>query len=149
MRDRSSQAILGLFGIVAVNGILLVLPGAAFGASVPEPPSRDSDTLPHMVADAAANLECALAETAAVAQDPPGEGGSGCQNQDGTPRECTASENFKQCVDDSQDAFAQCLEDADGWVGKIACGVGAFLDSAECVGEGLTDTVLPIKKVVV
>ena len=32
-----------------------------------------------------------------------------CQNQNGTERECTPSEEFRQCVAGAEDAFDQCI----------------------------------------
>ena len=148
MRDRSSHAILSLFGIVAVNGILLGLPGAAHGASAPPPLSDNAAFMPDMVADIVAEMSCALVETVAVAQDPPEEqDDSGCTNQDGSARECTTSENLKQCAEDARDAYDQCMGDARDFLDRLACRLGIGIDAAGCVSEGLTETILPIKKV--
>lgn len=148
MRDRSSHAILSLFGIVAFNGILLLLPGAAHGASA-APPSDGAGLTPHLVADIAASLGCAMVETVAVAQDPPeGQDGSECTNQDGSGRGCTPSENLKQCAADISDAYEQCMGDARNFLDKISCGLGLGIDGVGCVAEGVVETILPIKKVV-
>ncbi len=147
MRDKFSHAIHSLFGIVAVNGILLILPGTAYGAFAPRP-SDGTAHVTHLDVDIAANLGCALTETVAVSQDPSeGQDGPGCTNRDGSARECTPSENIRQCADDLRDAFDQCMEDARDLLDRIACGLGAGIDGVGCVAEGLTDTVLPIKKV--
>lgn len=149
MRDRSSHAIHSLFGVVAVNGILLLLPGTAYGASAPSPPSDGAAFMPHMVAAIAANLDCALVETAAIAQQPPEEqGGSGCTNQDGTPRECTASEEVGQCAENARDAYEQCKKEAKGFAGRLACRVGLGIDALACIAEGALETILPFKKVI-
>ena len=104
--------------------------------------------MPDLAAGIVAEMGCALVEAMAAAQDPPeDEGGSGCKNKDGTPRECTPSENFNRCMDDVQDAYDQCVAQERGLLGEIACGLGFAIDAVGCVGEGLVETVLPINKV--
>ena len=144
MRDCSSHAIRSLFGILAVNGILLVLPGAAHGASAPAPTGGSADFMPHVVADVAADLGCVLAETVAVVQDTPGEGGSECKNQDGSPRECTPSENLKQCAADAKDAVAQCHEESRYWPDHVFCEVGWAGDVLACMNEFRKEMGLPL-----
>lgn len=59
-----------------------------------------------------------------------------CQNQDGTSRACTPSENLAQCADDAVDAVNQCVEGAGGFLGGLACAFGYYADIAAC-GVGM------------
>ena len=44
-----------------------------------------------------------------------------CTNQDGTPRDCTPSEQYRSCMDDAADARAQCMGGLDSTRRRIAC----------------------------
>ena len=138
MRDKPSCTMHALFRIVAVNGILLLLPSAAHAAAASEPPSDGAAVMPGAVADVAVDLGCALPEVAAAAS-------SQCQNQDGTERGCTPSEGLRMCVDDAVDAVEQCIEGARGFLGRIGCEVGYAIDLAGCAGEVLGEVVEPIR----
>ena len=137
MRDKSSYAINSLFGIVAVNGILMLLPSSAFGASAPEALSDGAAVMPKAVAVVAESLGCALPETAAVAQE--------CKNQDGSERECTPSERLGQCADDAVDAVEQCIKGSRGPLGRVGCEVGYVIDLAACLGEVVDEAIKPFK----
>ena len=145
MREKSSYAINSLFGIVAVNGILMLLPSSALGASAPEAPSDGRAVMPNAVAvaDVAVSLGCALPETAAVAQD--SEDGPKCKNQDGSERECTPSERLGQCADDAVDAVEQCIKGSRGPLGRVGCEVGYVIDLAACLGEVVDEAIEPFK----
>ena len=55
-----------------------------------------------------------------------------CQNQDGTDRECTPSENARQCVANANDARDQCLESAEGKWARFDCHLGRVVDQVGC-----------------
>lgn len=139
MRDDSSRAINSLFGIAAVLGILLLLPGTALAVSVPRM-SESAAIMPDAGADIAAIAGCALLEPAAgqAAQ----EGGPECENKDGSPRDCTASEEFLQCAADAHDAVDQCHEDARNFVDHAFCEFGWTIDAMACIAD-LTEEVTP------
>ncbi len=143
MRYKSPQAINSLFGIVAVNGMLFLLPGAAFGASASELPSDGKALVPGVVADVAVSLGCALPEVAAAARE--SQEGSECENQDGSDRGCTPSENLQQCTDDAVDAVEQCIAGARGLLGRVGCEVGYVIDMAACLGEVVQVAIKPFR----
>ena len=55
-----------------------------------------------------------------------------CQNQDGTDRECTPSENARECLANASDAHAQCLDAAEGFWQRVDCGIGRAVDHIGC-----------------
>ena len=145
MRIESSYPISSLFGIVAVNGILMLSPSPAFGASAPEALTDGGAAMPNAVAvaDVAEGLGCAVPETAAVAQEP--QDGPGCKNQDGSVRECTPSEELRQCSHDAVDAVRQCNEGARGLLERVGCELAYAIDIAACLGEVVEEAVKPFK----
>lgn len=144
MRNESSYPISSLFGIVAVNGILMLSPSPAFGASAPGALTDGGAAMPSAVAvaDVAEGLGCAVPETAAVAQEP--QDGQ-CKNQDGSVRGCTPSEELRQCGEDAVDAVRQCIEGARGLLGRVGCELGYAIDIAACLGEVVEEAVKPFK----
>ena len=54
-----------------------------------------------------------------------------CTNQDGTPRGCTPSEEYRSCMADADDARAQCSS-GQGLRGRIACWGFWGFDAAGC-----------------
>ncbi|MCY4571402.1 MAG: hypothetical protein OXF01_01270 [Gemmatimonadetes bacterium] len=145
MRNETSYPISSLFGIVAVNGILMLSPSPAFGASAPEALTDGGAAMPKAVAvaEVAVNLGCALLETAAVAQE--SQDGSECRNQDGSVRGCTPSEELRQCGEDAVDAVRQCIDGARGLLGRVGCEIGYVIDIAACVAEAVEEAVEPFK----
>ena len=145
MRNESSYPISSLFGIVAVNGILMLSPSPAFGASAPEALTDGGAAMPSAVAvaEVAAGLGCAVPETAAVAQEP--QDGPECKNQDGSARGCTPSEELGQCGEDAVDAVRQCIEGARGLLARVGCEFGYAIDIAACLGELVEEVVKPFK----
>ena len=55
-----------------------------------------------------------------------------CQNQDGTPRDCTPSENATACLEDANDAHAQCLDQAASRWARGSCHIGRMFDGIGC-----------------
>ena len=142
MRDKTSYTLNTLLKTVAVNGTLLLLPGAAFAASAHETPRDGGALVPDAVVDFAIP-GCALLDLAAESQEPGGEGGPECKNKDGTPRECTPSENLDQCGRDAVDAVRQCREAADTFMGDVFCELGYAGDAAACWREFMEELGLP------
>lgn len=64
-----------------------------------------------------------------------------CVSQAGTPRDCTASENFRQCLGNARDAFAQCRGNAGSFWGRWGCEIGYETDQVAC-GASLIREVL-------
>ena len=54
-----------------------------------------------------------------------------CETQEGEPRECTATETYRQCVENVRDAQEQCLEDTVYYLDWL-CNVAASVDLAAC-----------------
>lgn len=50
-------------------------------------------------------------------------------------RQCTLTENFGQCVRDSEDAYWQCRRRHPGFWGAIRCSLANNLDQMSCVLE--------------
>lgn len=63
-----------------------------------------------------------------------------CQNQDGTARNCTPSENAAQCQADADDAHAQCLDNANGMWQRGSCHIGRGFDGVGCAAGLIGDT---------
>ena len=63
-----------------------------------------------------------------------------CQNQDGTDRECTPSENARECVANANDAQAQCLDNSEGRWARGGCHVGRAVDGVACAAGLIGDT---------
>ena len=55
-----------------------------------------------------------------------------CMNQNGTSRDCTATENWGQCVDGARDAYNQCWDGTSNWFGRLGCAAGYDLDLGAC-----------------
>lgn len=56
-----------------------------------------------------------------------------CHTMDGSPRECTPSEEFQQCVDNAEDAFAQCENSRSRtYLNKVGCSLSWAIDRASC-----------------
>ena len=147
MRDKTSCAINTCFRTIAVSGVLL-LPNAAFGASAHEAPSAGGAfvadfVVPHAVADIAASLGCALSETAVAAQDPGDGQEPKCKNLDGSERECTPSEDFRQCLNDAGDAAQQCVNGVGTSFGRRLCGAALAADIWACEMDLLAELLWP------
>ena len=65
-----------------------------------------------------------------------------CMNQDGTPRDCTASENWGHCVDGARDAYNQCWDGTSNWFVRLGCAAGYDLDIGACHAGFVKDIVL-------
>ena len=149
MRGKTSHTLKTLFKMVAVNGTLLLLPSAAFAAPAHEPLSDGGALLPDAVLDFAAIPGCAVPDPAAKSQEPPGSGGGGqeggpeCENEDGSPRECTPSENLDQCGRDAVDAVRQCNDAARNIFDRTVCEFGYAGDVAACWREYFAELGLP------
>lgn len=63
-----------------------------------------------------------------------------CQNQDGSERECTVSENATECLDNANDAHAQCLGDASDRWARGSCHIGRGIDGVACAAGVIGDT---------
>ena len=55
-----------------------------------------------------------------------------CQNLDGTTRDCTPSENWRKCVGNARDAYAQCYGGAKTGIGRFLCAAAYDLDVGSC-----------------
>ena len=64
-----------------------------------------------------------------------------CQNQDGTDRECTPSENARECLANADDAHAQCLDNSDGLWARGGCHFGRAVDGLGCAAGLVGDTI--------
>lgn len=150
MRDMRSYTIHALFGIVAVNGTLLLLPGDAFAASAHEPAGEGGVLATDAALEVASSLDCALLESTAASQEPGGEGGEGgegdpeCKNKDGSPRECTPSENLAHCGADARDAVGQCNDAAKTTMARVFCELGYAADAAKCWKGFLEELGVPL-----
>ena len=144
MKDKICYTLNTLFKIVAVNATILLLPSAAFAASAHEPSREGGSLAPDAVVDFAAMPSCALPDPAAKSQDPPaGEGGPECQNEDGSPRECTASETLNRCGRDAVDAVRQCHKAARTFVDHGFCELGYAADIVACWNDFMEELGLP------
>lgn len=63
-----------------------------------------------------------------------------CQNQDGTERNCTPSENVAQCQADADDAHSQCLSNAGNMWERGSCHIGRGADGVGCAAGLIGDT---------
>ena len=62
-----------------------------------------------------------------------------CENQDGTPRDCTPSENARECVANANDARDQCIDASDGAWARGGCHIGRIGDGIGCAAGFVGD----------
>lgn len=55
-----------------------------------------------------------------------------CENLDGTPRDCTPSENWRTCRSNARDAYHQCYRGAKSGWGRFGCAMAYDLDTGSC-----------------
>lgn len=56
-----------------------------------------------------------------------------CHTMYGSPRECTPSEEFHQCVNNAEDAFAQCESSRSRtYFNKVGCSLSWAIDRGSC-----------------
>ena len=65
-----------------------------------------------------------------------------CENQDGAPRDCTVSENFRQCLGNARDAFDQCRDNAGSFWGRWGCEIGYETDQISCGSALIKDIMI-------
>lgn len=66
----------------------------------------------------------------------------GCEDLNGDERECTASEEYDQCISDADDAWLQCRLDGDTNWEDFVCDVKGDLDRLACLAD-LIEAVIP------
>ena len=64
-----------------------------------------------------------------------------CQNRNGSGRNCTPSENARQCIADADDARDQCLSNSQGGLARGGCHIGRRIDGVGCAVGLIGDTV--------